>query len=997
MDPYIEFARRGSEVFPVLAYDPRFVYHTDSYRPSFLLSTEFNPKVYAAPELLAMLEEEKSSYFVPDTKRVDNKTGATVDEKIVFERANPFIKIPSIVAGAEKLALQRLFNFVGTKVVVYPQRRHIKQVLDECILVQAPPNNLLIGLPNATNNLWMHFVYLLTKLYGSVTLLQLAMSDVRHVIAMGFRGIPPGWEEEMRKVSTFQDSKELTSIFKAVPTCFSNWFTFMNNIHLSKVIEIHILNAAQKSALDADGIYTSMPSYDIKRVIALITGQPVIQEGVRSSSFKFLDNLDEEFVRGLHLYGEPENMTGIPLHTTIDIQKDLTVPYAKSRKVNKGGIHWGQRKLCNEEVNFFTRNLAKNETAVAIYIGAAPFDHGPILLDFFPNLKLVLIDPSDTWNEKVRQESRKQNPRIHIENAWATEDFAKQMLTDTPVKGAKNYYALIQKSDKVFFLSDIRSVSPFEVGHVDNEVKVDEDMRLQSNIAQWFATLVQQAGKKFMASFKFRLPYIEEIGGADYAYLGGSLHTQTWSRDKSTELRLWWSPEDPPQTYNKKRIEDIMMYHNTVLREASFGAPGMPGYCECHDCHYELDILKTYINTHLNVTDLKMEDILAQHVKIYDGVFGMTLTEHADRSRMKAKVFRLQKIGRSEVLRYNPLRETIISDYMFERRNFCVKTMKAVPKFKEVSEESLQKVFSTSLLCEYYGHGKYFGLIDSDICEEITGIKPSQALVESLHVSGKQAEKKLDETLKALPVGATAEVFASKLDSAAEFYKVTTRSEDRGVSTMSFHKSLVRRFLMGIERKYDMSLSELRREPRVMAKVYCLLKRLGPAWNDHLAYSLDEFYDAHPELEGSLQVGGCLLSARQHSEQDFSSIFAVLVLDLELGFGTNVSILQLKHLVVPERVITIFAPPVRCIWLQYFNKSLDILNKYSKEDKAVVMIIPSKYIQNIPAELQAFEHRESRFEGSLQVHDTMKNKAVDLRDMAVLVFRTKDSSFTMSY
>jgi hypothetical protein len=101
--------------------------------------------------------------------------------------------------------------------------------------------------------------------------------------------------------------------------------------------------------------------------------------------------------------------------------------------------------------------------------------------------------------------------------------------------------------------------------------------------------------------------------------------------------------------------------------------------------------------------------------------------------------------------------------------------------------------------------------------------------------------------------------------------------------------------------------------------------------------------------------------------------------------------------VVPERVITIFAPPVRCIWLQYFNKSLDILNKYSKEDKAVVMIIPSKYIQNIPAELQAFEHRESRFEGSLQVHDTMKNKAVDLRDMAVLVFRTKDSSFTMSY
>ena len=83
--------------------------------------------------------------------------------------------------------------------------------------------------------------------------------------------------------------------------------------------------------------------------------------------------------------------------------------------------------------------------------------------------------------------------------------------------------------------------------------------------------------------------------------------------------------------------------------------------------------------------------------------------------------------------------------------------------------------------------------------------------------------------------------------------------------------------------------------------------------------------------------------------------------------------------------------------MQYFNKALQILQKYEKEDKVVVMVMPSKYVQNIPAELQQFEHKESRFEGVLHVHDTMKNKAVSLDQTSVLVFRTVDSTFHLTH
>jgi hypothetical protein len=983
MDPLVAFATRNSATFPVLTYDGRYLYERDSYTPTFSLSTDSNPNVHVAPELLTMLEEEKSSFFVPER------------EKIVFERANPFIKIPGLVKDAEMKAFQLLFNFRGSKIVINHTRSHMRHVLNEGILIERPFNNLLVSLPMSVNNAWMHFVYLLTKIYKRVTLLQLAMSDVRYLIAMEYTGIPPGWDAELRNLSTHTDARELTSIFQVVPACFSAWFTFMNNVHIAKVIEILLLTRGQKDAFDGKGIFTSMPSYDFKRVVNLLNGQPTIQEGIKSSSFKFLKEPDEEFVRGLHLYGEPENFSEIPIHTQINFETDITMSYSKGHKVTKGGIHWGQRKLLLSEIDFFTHFLKRGEKAVAYYIGAAPFDHGRILLEMFPDLTFVLCDPRDVWSDELRQEANRSHPRVIIECGWVDEEHIKNLISEVATEGRGTFKVeTIRKATKVFFVSDIRSTSTLEVGTIDNEVKVHDDMLLQQKLAQQFGDAMTAIGKQFAASFKFRMPFFDEIGGSDYSYLGGILKTQPWSRPKSTELRLWWTPEDGQITYNKKKLEDIMMYHNSVLRDATFGSTGMVGYCECHDCHYEIQIMSSYIAKFVPPTGLQLEDSLKGYVSLFNNVLGKTLADHAESNRKKVKGFIVQKDLATSRLRYNPLVETMRSDLAFEHRAECVKTMKSAPEFEKVEEEVLNQIFGMSLLCGYYETGTYVGDIKEDIVMELCGVQMTPATIAKLKSQVGVAERKRLEALQSVRPEATVGVFAANLGAAKSYYKVTTKGE-KPVSTMGFHKDVLRRFLQGNERKYDMTPSEIRRENVVLCKVYAILKRLGPAWHDHLAYSLDEFWEMHVDLPG-FHNGGCILSARQGKEFQFSDNYGALIPELELGLTEHLNILQLKHLIIDAKVITIFAPPIRYLWTLFFNKAVEILDKYSDGNKAVVMVLPLKYISKLPEALSAFEHVPSRSQFAFKAFDTMKNKNVTLEDHVVRVFRTPNSDFELS-
>lgn len=56
-------------------------------------------------------------------------------------------------------------------------------------------------------------------------------------------------------------------------------------------------------------------------------------------------------------------------------------------------LHFGQMKLLLSELDFM--NLADANDAVIVYIGACPFMHGSVLLEEYPNITMITVDPAE--------------------------------------------------------------------------------------------------------------------------------------------------------------------------------------------------------------------------------------------------------------------------------------------------------------------------------------------------------------------------------------------------------------------------------------------------------------------------------------------------------------------------------------------------------------------------------------------------------------------------
>lgn len=984
MDPLVEFAKRGNNGATKPIFDPRFVYETDAFSPTFELSDEKSNELYVNPDLLQIMDEQKNKVYVPQ------------DEQIVYERANPFLVLPKLIKGAEMTTFEKIFGFRDGVVVLNPTRQHMQEMIKTVLLRSTPANNVMLALPTAVSEIWLHFVYLMTKFYRHTTMLQLDMSDVRYLVCMQFHSNPT-WIPNLKEILTFESAKGLTRLFQTVPNCFRNWFTLLNNIHVAKRAEIFTLLVAEKEALDRKGIFVGMPSYDMKKVISWLKGEPEIKI-VSSKSFKLSKKTDEEFVRGLHLFGEPENFQDVPLHRTIDMEKDLTMDYRQGQKVEKGGIHWGQRKLLLSEIDMFTTFLSPEENGVAYYIGAAPFDHGPALLQMFPNLNFILCDPRNVWHKAVRAESEAPNARVFLETRWFDENVANEVaaILKGEMDTSPTLKRILKNAKKFFFISDIRSTATESMDYVEKEMAVHHDMKLQMQFAQMLGSVLDSIGVSFIASLKFRLPFIQEIGGSDYEYGDGVLRCQPWARLQSTELRLWWKPSDGLKTYNKKRIESIMMYHNSVLREASFGPPKVSGYCECHDCHVELAILTDFVSKFKSMSEQDVQTLIEGHVSLFNSVLGMTLSDHADKDRKRTKGFIVEKDLVTRALKYNPLVENVRSSVAFEVQSEVIRTLKET-EFKSVDDKVLMKAVGAMVLYNLFATGNIGFEPQSSILLELTSVQASDATISKLRQIASKLETKLSSELDKLPYEATTEVIATPLKSNTKgFYKLTTKG-DKAFSTLGFHKSLFRRFLSPFERNYDLDISAIKQERVVLDRMYSFLKRLGPAWHKHLAYSLDSFFDRHVGLPGFAN-GGCLLSSHELQDSQYSEFYGALIPDLELRFTHHKGLsLAQEDSIVDENVITIFAPPVREIWRLFLSKVEVILNKYDDEEKAVVVIMPAKYNDEISTSLSNFEDVSQKTVFASKVWDTMRAREATLKgEHVVRVFRTVKSTFSLS-
>lgn len=209
-------------------------------------------------------------------------------------------------------------------------------------------------------------------------------------------------------------------------------------------------------------------------------------------------------------------------------------------------LHWGQRKLLINEIEFLTYfwNPEEVPNPIIVYAGAASGIHIPIIPDLFSEIhEMHLYDPAKF--------AIRETDKIKIHNDYFTDEIAKEW----------------SGRDDVFFVSDIR-VRPGAYEQFtpeENERMIVEDNQRQR---RWVELM-----QPVQAHLKFRTPFpvSEEFYKLDY--FQGDIFYQPWAPVTSTETRLvpHYTLEKSNKIYKTKVWDSIvheeqLFYHNTINR-----------------------------------------------------------------------------------------------------------------------------------------------------------------------------------------------------------------------------------------------------------------------------------------------------------------------------------------------------------------------------------------------------------------------------------------------
>jgi len=205
--------------------------------------------------------------------------------------------------------------------------------------------------------------------------------------------------------------------------------------------------------------------------------------------------------------------------------------------------------------------------ATVVYAGAAPGTHMRYLIELFPKLKFVLVDPAP-FSSKLTE-----GPRCLLRQELFTDDLAREF----------------KELGNVLFICDIRSCDWSLMNNQDVEDKVLEDMHAQQ---RWHDII-----RPTKSMLKFRLPWTP----GQTEYLAGDVYFQAFGPITTTETRLIPYGHDRIMWDNQK-YEEQLFYFNTVTRVARYphSMPvGKPGYGldYCYDCRSEVEILLQYLRS----------------------------------------------------------------------------------------------------------------------------------------------------------------------------------------------------------------------------------------------------------------------------------------------------------------------------------------------------------------------------------------------------------------
>eukprot|EP00051_Salpingoeca_urceolata_P013582 m.170617 g.170617 ORF g.170617 m.170617 type:complete len:586 (+) comp17831_c2_seq1:1052-2809(+) len=250
-----------------------------------------------------------------------------------------------------------------------------------------------------------------------------------------------------------------------------------------------------------------------------------------------------------------------------DLEFSRTLPddmprraYRRRQTEVKTVIHWGQRKLLLSEVEFLTK-YTTGEDDVVVYAGAAPGLHIVYLMELFPDLSFVLIDPAPFCN------GLRESDRVLLRREMFTDDIAAEY-----------------KGKDVLFICDVRSADVQYHAQASVDERVKEDMEAQQ---QWH--VLMQPRKSML---KFRLPW----GKGITEYLDGDVYFPIWGPVTTTECRL--VPSSGTKGYDNTGYEQQMFYFNTEYRVGRYrhhvAGEGMDF---CFDCRSEAHILTEYVRT----------------------------------------------------------------------------------------------------------------------------------------------------------------------------------------------------------------------------------------------------------------------------------------------------------------------------------------------------------------------------------------------------------------
>jgi hypothetical protein len=257
-------------------------------------------------------------------------------------------------------------------------------------------------------------------------------------------------------------------------------------------------------------------------------------------------NTDEAvWITQAHLELNDDTLGGFPSKRPYMAQKAQNTDGSYSNRPNR---HDGQRKLLMSEIEFLTRvnttqceNRQQLPRLLCVYAGACPCIHMDDLIDMFPNVYFVLVDPAFACKQNRNCQTRWDHKRVSVcpnlfddRTVAAINDWVHGQRLEWHWIHAKLHSLDFQQDeatiDKLLFISDIRM-------HAHCEKSIDGDMNAQR---KWFREL-----NAFAGLLKFRLPYatpawVQEFGeDGGYEYLDGTVYLPWWGPRSTTECRLY--------------------------------------------------------------------------------------------------------------------------------------------------------------------------------------------------------------------------------------------------------------------------------------------------------------------------------------------------------------------------------------------------------------------------------------------------------------------------